>query len=89
MIQESQPWARVGNRRQTPLTGRDAGIPQGHRGPLCRSRDPRETPKCPWARGRRKKVRDICTVEYDAALKKEPPWPRAARSDGPTEGSAQ
>lgn len=89
MIQESQPWARVGKRRQTPLMGRDAGIPQGHRSPLCRSRDPRETPKCPSARGRHKKVRDICTVEYDAALKKEPPSPWAARSDGPTEGSAQ
>ena len=70
MIQESQPWARVGKRRQTPLMGRDAGIPQGHRSPLCRSRDPRETPKCPSARGRHKKVRDICTVEYDAALKR-------------------
>lgn len=48
-----------------------------------------ETLMCRSARGRHKKVRQIHTVECDAAIKKEQPSPWATRPDGPTEGTTE
>lgn len=56
---------------------------------LCARAETWGTPKCPAARGRHEKKRYMCTVEYDAAVKKERPSPRAATLDGPTEGSTE
>lgn len=87
MIQVTQSLVAIG-KRQHPRWEEMQACPRVIAA-LCARAETWGTPKWPAARGRHEKKRDMCTVEYDAAVKKERPSPRAATPDGPTEGSAE